>query len=232
MADEIQPKPQIEGQAESETDGVAVPQPVAETPETARPGAEKETQQVPLTTTPKTYTEKEVQEREAAITSKLQTETAHYQRMAAQMAMREQLGQIAKAEAEVDNKDRQDVDQGLITQQDADQRKVLRQQTVQLQQHIREQSQQGEMLGRVTMAYDMGVKYGVNPELLVKDPNIRTPMQMVQRASELAMTARDARLRSLTAKPETFDKGPGVGTEESTSEELLLKKRYPTMYKK
>lgn len=228
MADEIPETPQIEGQAKTETDGVVTPQPTAEVPISEQPGAEKETQITPVAPE-KTFTEKEVKEREAAIASKLQAETAQYQRMMAQLAMQ---NQIAQAEQAVAVKDRQDVESGQITQQDADQRKILRQQSVVLQQHVREQAQQGEILGRVTMAYDLGVEYGINPEILVKDSNITTPMQMMRKAAELAVAARDRKIKSLTVNPESYDKGPGTGGQSAQSEEENLRQRYPTMFKK
>ena len=83
------------------------------------------------------------------------------------------------------------------------------------------------------MAHDLGTKYGVNPDTLLKDTSIKTPMQMIQKAADLALADRDTKLRALSSKAETFDKGQQAettGTE--TTYEESLKARYPSMYQK
>ncbi len=242
MPDEIQEKSQVEGEAKVVEAGAETPQSTEPTV-TEQPGAETVSQEAPVApkvevASPKTYTEEEVKQREAQITSKLQAETAQAREHASKLALAQQVQALAQAEQQAQSKDQQEVTNGVITENEAAQRRDQRihalqsqAQSARMQQALQAQAAQGEQLGRVLMAQDVAKEYGVDADVLLKDTTITTPLQMVQKAAKLALKARDAQLRALSAKPETFDKGPQTETTGPETYEQSLKARYPTMYK-
>lgn len=238
---ETEVQPQATGEAQVQPAGAEAPQSVEQAPVAEQPGAETETKpEAPAAVKPsKVYTEDEVRQRESGLTSKLQAETEQMRRYAGQMALAQEIQQLAQAEHQAQGKDQQEVANGVITETEAGQRKGQRIQALQSQAQVaqmqgvlRGQMAQGEQIGRITMAHDLATKYGINPERLLKDASIRTPMDMIQKATDLALADRDAKLRTFTVKSETFDKGAQGESTGPTSYEDSLRSRYPTMYPK
>jgi hypothetical protein len=184
--------------------------------ESEQPGTEEKpsgTKEAITETKPgKSYSEEEVTRIKSEITSKLQGETEQYKKFAAQLAMQQQLAKMQAEEQQAASKDAQDVANGVIGQQEAEQRKTQRTEASQLQQTLTQQKQQGEMLGRILMAQDLAKKYGIDSDTLLKDQALRTPTDMILKAADLAIKSREDKLREATAKPETYDKGPGAET--------------------
>ena len=238
MTEENQGGSQIEGEAQVNETGAEASQSLEQASVTEQSGAEVVSQAV-TAEKPKVFTEAEVAEREARITSTLQTQTAEVQERLARLELQRQIDAIASAEQAAQGKDKQDVDNGIISEDEAVQRRNQRTQalrdqaqTAQLQQALREQTQQGEQLGRILMAHDLAKKYGVDPDKLLKDANIKTPMAMIQKATDLALADRDTKLRQLSSKSENFDKGQHAETTGAETYDESLKSRYPTMYPK
>jgi hypothetical protein len=206
---------QVETTAEAPEAG-SESQPAETQPEVEQPGTEEKpsgTKEAITETKPgKSYSEEEVTRIKSEITSKLQGETEQYKKFAAQLAMQQQLAKMQAEEQQAASKDAQDVANGVIGQQEAEQRKTQRTEASQLQQTLTQQKQQGEMLGRILMAQDLAKKYGIDSDTLLKDQALRTPTDMILKAADLAIKSREDKLREATAKPETYDKGPGAET--------------------
>ncbi len=182
--------------------------------------------------TPKTYTDEDVAKIKAELTSKLQSETEQYKKYASQLAMQQRLAQMQDEERQAESRDAQDVANGVITQEDAAQRKKQRLEISQLQQTAQMQRQQADNLGRVLLAHDLAKQYGIEADKLLKDQALSSPTLMIQKAAELAIRDRDEKLRKAQAVPENFDKGTGEIPHALKSESQRLRERYPTMFKK
>jgi len=177
-------------------------------PEDTQSGAEVEPSE-PTAEPVKTYTEEEVAKREADVMSKAQAETEQYKKLAGQLTMQQELARLQAVEEKAQAKDAEAVAAGDITQDEADRKREKRQEIAQLEQTIRNQRQQAEQLGRITLASDLGEKYGIDPKLLLSDTSIKNPLEMYQKAADLAIKA--AREEKREVKPESFDAGPGTG---------------------
>ena len=158
-------------------------------------------------------------------------EAAQYRQKILQMAMQQELLQEQQAEAQASAKDKADVEAGLITHDEASQRQSMRQQAAQLAQMVKQLTPHAEQLGRIKLANDLATEYGINADDLLKDTTIQTPVQMYAKAGKLAIAKREDALRKATAKPESYDKGPGTPPPGPKPDEQRLKERYPSMYK-
>lgn len=229
------------------------PSQVAETPEAAQPGAEIPSQvavepiaepapgtepapKAEKVETPKierSYTQKEWSEREAA----KDKEIAEHRKSLAAQALQAEIREAQYAEAHAQTTDRQKVDAGEITTEDAQQRSQQRFQAWQQQQIWR---QQQDALHHAAVAVDDGLRilaaekmakqYGVEAKDLL-DPPFTDADKMKARAVELAWEATKAELKAAKAGGgEVFDSGQMGGG--GKSEEQALREIYPTMYKK
>ena len=214
MADE-KAELQVDGAQEKpeEAGEVTQPaQPAEEAPVAEKPGEEA---LVTPTPTPPTFTAEQVGQREAQLTSKLQAETARLQRQLAESAMQQEIEGLVREEQRLQVKDQQDVADGRLSEAEAEQRKGQRVEAVRARFHgaalAQRQAQldaQGELQGRVLMAQDLGRKYGVDPDVLIRDTTITNQTQMLQKAFDLHIAVKDAQLRAARLHPETFDRGP------------------------
>ena len=204
----------------------------------ASPGADEKG-----TATGKTYTQAEWNVMQAQITSAKDREIQESRSALARIAMQQELARAQAIEDQAKAQDQADVEAGVITEHDARQRVVARQTQQQTQQSVAEMQAQGEALGCVLMAQQMGADYGIPAEQLLdgmmeKDamgrPVVKgTPAQMAQKAAGILRKQRDEAVRKASAKTETYDKGPQaekVG--DSDSYEQSLRSRYPSMYPK
>lgn len=214
-----QPQPPVSGQPAATEPGSMTPVP-GTPPAATQPGAaaaeNATTQEIPGTTetkpVAKTYTEEDVKKRESDLTSKLQAETATYRQYLARMAMQQQIQDAQAQENAAREKDKTDVEQGLITDQEAETRQSKRAEAAQIEYTLRAQRQQAEQLGRITLAHDLATEYGISAEELIKDASIKNPADMIRKAGKIALSERDEKLRAATVKPENYDKGPGAGS--------------------
>lgn len=196
--EKIQPQPEAGAEPEPE------PEPK---PEGELPGAGEQPQAEPREGEPppteRTYSQEEWSERE----SKKDQEIAAERNARAQMAMQSQIVAQQQAEATAQAKDRSDLDQGLITQAEAQQRYQGRMREMQMLPRV-------EQMGRMMAAQDFGERYGVNPYELLSDKVIRTPQQMEDKAKELAQSKSDTEKKTvsdeiakLTAKIKALEEG-------------------------
>lgn len=241
---ETEVKSQVDGEAQVQTTGAETPQSSEQTPVAEQPGAETKTESTPAAAevktealkTPKVYTEDEVRQRESQITGKLQAETAQMRDYAAKLALQQQVQALVQAEQQAQNKDQQEIANGVITEQEAAQRKGQRIQTIQTQaeiqqmrQTLQQQRQVGEGNARILVAQQISKEYGVSFDSIV---NLPDPHAMEKAAWKLALKSKDEALRKATVKPESFDKGPQSEVPGAGDYEQSLKSRYPTMYQK
>lgn len=219
MQDDVQPQ-------ETETQEVEQP---GETPqaevetETEELGAGETSQEGEKSPEPKperTYTQEEWSKRESA----KDQEAAQLRDALARQAMQSEITKAQQVEATAQAKDRQDVEEGTITQDEASRRSqaravqrqtemnILRQQQVASQMY-----QQTEMYGRVLAAQDFGKQYGLNDEQvkeILTDMELRTPDAMRAKAADLAYERE--RGKSTMPKP-VYDSGV-LGTSGGTSD--------------
>jgi hypothetical protein len=233
------PNTQVESPEVAESKpGESTPQ-VNEATPAPQPGETGE--QKPIAKTPRTYSEDEVKDQIAKLTSAKDTELQKHKNEVARLNMQQRINQLAAQERQAQDKDKQAVENGTITAEEAESRKQARAETNRLSQVVEQLKPQAEQLGRIQLANDLAKsykdKYGVtiDPDVLIRDKDIKSPTEMMQRASELALTSKNEELKTLkkpTPKPEVFDGGPGTNGGGVASEESRLKERYPSMYKK
>ena len=203
MVEELNPQESTQAPA-----GVETPQPGAE-----KLGAEAIPQEPGVTEAPKparTYTQDEWSKREA----EKDKESAFLRQGLGEVAMRATIAEAAQAEREARLKDTASVEQGLITREEAVSRGQSRQRDIQLYLASLQVGQEKESLARERVAKIVAQKYGVEADKLLDDREIRTPTDMVEKASSLAQkkyTARieamEAELRSLKEGEPQFDRG-------------------------
>lgn len=207
-------------------------QPAGEAPVAEKPGVEKPSEEVPApgaAPVGKTYTEEEVRQREAQITSKAQAETAQYRKYAEQVALRQQKEEAEAKERLAAAKDSEAVERGIITQDEAEEKKAARAEIAQLQFERQQQRAQQEAEARIAaiplILRDFEPVFGVklNPEDFLGDTNIRGPADIILKGLLLANTQLKAQLKAATAKSETFDKGPGAGSTRSIGADRIFR---------
>lgn len=155
----------------------------------------------------RTYTEQDIQ----AIQSTKDIEIRQRDEILNRLAMEQHIQQLRSQEETARNKDKQLVETGAITEDDAHIRARAREETSQMGQTLTAQRQQAEVLGRLQAGYDLGIKYGIDPQTLINDTSIKTYPQMLEKASDLGHQILKEKLRTATAHPETFDQGPKGG---------------------
>lgn len=131
-----------------------------------------------------------------------------------QIAMQAQIAQQQQVEATAQAKDRSDIDQGLITEAEAQQRYQGRVRAWQAQQRTIQMQPRVEAMGRMMAAQDFGGRHGVDPYELLSDQSIQTPQQMEVKAKELAQSKSDTEkktvsdeIASLNAKIKALEEG-------------------------
>ncbi len=236
-------QPQASGEAEVPVTGPVTVQSPEQAPVAEQPGAATKAESTPAAEvkpeapkTPKVYTEDEVRQRESQITSTLQAETARMRDHAARLELAQQINALAQAEQQSQLRDQQEVTNGLITDQEAAQRKGQRFQHIQtqtelqnMQRTLQQQRQVGEGNARILVAQEISKQYGVPFETILKEPD---PHAMEKAAWKLVLKSKDEALRKVTTKPESFDKGAQAEPTGAGDYEQSLKSRYPSMYPK
>lgn len=191
----------------------------------------------------KALTAEEWRARESQILSTKDKEIETYRNQMAREALRRWGEQMQAQEAQAQARDKEEIDQGLITQTEAQQRGQQRMSHAQQQvQAVAQQAQmaqqmqayqhmmaEAEQYGRALAARDIGEKYGVSPEELIKDQTLTSPMAMESKAANLALQRAKGELKRVQQGNQHFDQGQTGGTGISDSEKL--KRRYPTMHK-
>lgn len=187
----------------------------------AQPGAEQETPgrgKEPATPV-KTYTDAEVTERLSRETATLQRQAAESEQRANRLEMQRQIDEAARVEAQAKAQDNQAVEQGIITQDDAARRGVLRQEQAQAEQKLKDTQRviaQGEakanVFFRTDFANDLAKFFKLDPGVLLRDESLRDPPSMIAKAAILRVKALEEEVRQAKAVPEHYDKGPGGGS--------------------
>ena len=211
MPDENQP--QVEEAAVVETP-VEVPQ-VEETPVVETPGAEKVEEAEKPSEIPKerTYSQEEVGKIQAASDKKV----ADIQKQLYQRAMQEEIAKQEQSERETSANDRKAVDDGLITSDEANQRKGIRTQQLQTSRGLMQQQQvlgqmrtEAEALGKTLAARDLGKEYDLNDKQiteLIADKDVKSPADMKAKAASLANERLRDELKKVKSAPQKFDSG-------------------------
>ncbi|MDO8715557.1 MAG: hypothetical protein Q7J73_01935 [Dehalococcoidales bacterium] len=224
---------------ESQVDQAAQTVPAEETHPTdaivaAQPGAEQKTP-APAKATPK-YTEAELTERVAKETSTLQQQQAGMQQRLAQIEQERQIAELERQEATEKAKDQQAIDQGIITTEEATRRSQIRQNTVQLEQGLRQRYQQAKIIDQQTesrsrflSATYLADKYGVPVAELMNNKDFGNPEFMVLKAENLQLAAKLEKAEKAAIQPEHYDGGPGEGVggdDNKLSSRELARKAY------
>ncbi len=159
----------------------------------------------------------------------------------AQMVLQQEIVRLEQEEAQAQVRDKQAVENGDITQEQANANRQARWQHYQLQQrnarmqHILEQqSASAEANARIITAQKIGQEWGLTNaqvETMIADKEVRNPVDMERKAARLAIGNERERTRTAGIRSESFDRGPGAGSEVK-AEEQRLKDRYPSMYGK
>lgn len=239
--------PQVTGEVEEKPSGTTESQIVESTTE-AEPGAVSEPQkgvtpEVPKGEKPKgqtrTYTQDEWAKRESA----LNKQSAELQKRLAQTSMELEIQRQTSLETTQRAKDLKEVEDGVISQTEAEGRQRMRESQKQQNQVLYQQSttlrqmaQQAEDIGRILAAQDFGKKYELTPEQtneLLSNTDIKSPAEMEARAANFALDKVKGEVQKNKEAPEHFDKGQvGTAGKGAPSDEQILKQRYPTMFKK
>uniref|UniRef100_A0A6M3KM38 Uncharacterized protein n=1 Tax=viral metagenome TaxID=1070528 RepID=A0A6M3KM38_9ZZZZ len=170
-----------------------------------QPGAEGEPQKE--TTEDAPLTRAEVEKIKAELSSKLNSETAAAQAIAAQAELRAQIAERQTIEMKASIADQKEVDEGTITSTEAQNRAYQRARYQAL-------APQREKQGKMMAAQDIGERYGVNPYDLLKDQSIRSPQDMEARAKAIVdktrvekETAQAKTIRELTDRIRVLEQG-------------------------
>ena len=232
------PKTQVESTVVAEAKPGAETSQVSEVIPAQQPGDNGE--QPPITKAPRTYSEDEWKRHEAEITSAKDKEIQEHKTQLSRLHMQQRINQLVTQERQAQANDRLAVENGTISPEEAEQRSRARAETTRLSQVVDELKPQAEQLGRIQMANDLAKtykdRYGVtiDPDVLIKDKGIKSPTEMIQKASDLALSSKNEELKAYKnpKKPEVFDGGPGTNGGGATNEEAMDRKMYPTMFKK
>lgn len=223
MAEELT-KPQVLGQ---ETVGAELPLPVTdELGAVAKPAEEI------IAPKPKrTYSEDEWSKRE----SEKDKELAAYRQTLAQLNMQAQIQEATRFEQEAAAKDKTQVEQGLMTDEDAKSREQLRREQVQV--HLAGQSLRAEQesIAKFRVAHEIAKEYGIAVDDLLNDKNINVPVDMVKKAASLSQKKLTERIEKMEAEMKALKEGDlkfDRGQQGTMADEKSLRSRYPTMYKK
>jgi hypothetical protein len=203
-----------QSQDEALEDGVVEPQPENE----AQPGAdgqESETAEPEKPVIKKAYSQEEVDRLISERTSTIQKETQEHKDRLARIEMERVIREAQQREQQAAEKDRRDIENGYITEDEAKERKRLRDELNQLQETVKQQRTIGESQAKILaaqkMCEDYGKEYGVQikPDVLLTDPSLTSPYLMEKKLSEMVIKA--IREEAHKSNKETFDRGPGDG---------------------
>jgi hypothetical protein len=199
-------------------------QPAKETTQETTP----ETAENPKVEIPKVVTEEE-HNKAVATERKLR---AQAEQQLAQMRLQQETARQQEIERQAQAHDLAEVENGNLTEPQAQARSQLRQQQAQLGQIAQQIVQEKENNAREYAAKRIAKKYEVDDELLINDQNLIDPASMIEKAANLHINKLREELRKAQAKPEHFEKGPTAENSGPKSEDQRLKERYPTMYSK
>ncbi len=213
---------------------VTTPTPETEKPQvsetTVSPQPGEQLTVTPPVTPPKTYTEEEIRKRESDILKVKDSEIAQAHQRLAQTAIAQQIQQMQAEEANALAKDQKDVNAGLLSQEEAAGRSRSRQQyreqewrNQQLQREAAALNQKTEEIAYIQVAWVMANNIGTEEGLtqaeinelskdLLSGEHAPNPHAMEAKALRIINKKHREALKRLTAKPESFDKGPGQST--------------------
>src|SRR3990167_40843 len=190
----------------------------------------------------RTYSQKEWSDLQSA----KDRELAQYRQATIQMAQRMQ-AERAKAEEDVAHaRDMRAVEDGSLTESDAEQRQRIRAEKAQGLREVaalRSQQQQimadGEEYTRITVAHALGKMFEVDPSILINDKSLTSGELMEQKAYGLRegkykarltdLEKREAALAAKQEPPEKFDDNLASSGGRGKSDEQVLREMYPTM---
>ena len=190
---------------------------------TLEPGepSQEETQAPPVDLTPKprTYTEEEYRSVQAARDREVAARESQLQ----QQAMQAWIAQRQQQEAQAQAQDKAYVDQGMLTEQDAEQRRTLRQELAQMQQQRQGMMQEAEQVAYVVHADRIAKKIIQEEGLdqrgylalfneLTSGDRVKSVGDLEAKAERIVRKAYAEVRKAQAKKPETFDKGPGGAT--------------------
>jgi hypothetical protein len=163
---------------------------------------------------PRTYTEAEYREAQAAADKRVQDA----QEALARQSMEREIEKAQQLEREAQAADRRAVEDGEITEADAQRNAQHRLEMVQEQQTLaelkrtnRQLAEALEPMGKLAAAYRHGAEAGVDPQLLFNDPTLKTPDQMIAKAEKLKAERLEMEIRELkNGGGETFYSGVGT----------------------
>jgi len=217
-------QPQMDAQPKAEQAEVETPQPVepevkAPSEAEAEPQVEAEKGQAePEKAQPseRTFTQEEWSKREAEV----QKQVSEATRRLSEFQMQQQIADLERTEQSAQAEDDRMVDDGQITQAEADKRRSDRtEQREQKAQTAREMQiaqgirTQAEQLGRVLAAQDFSKQYNLSEEQhagLLSDKEITGPhaVQIMEtKAANLALENMQGELKTAQATPQKFDQG-------------------------
>ena len=204
-----------------------------EKPQPKELGAEEKPQEEKPKEVPKpkrTYTEDEWAKRE----SEKDKEAAALRQALAQINMQGQISEAERLEKEASKKDKESVEQGLITAEDAKEREQVRKERAQLYFATLKLKGEQEDIAKTKVAQTIAQKYGISAEELLSDKEVKSPVDMVEKAASLAQKKLTERLETLEGELKAFKEGEQKfdrGQQGGMTQEKSLKSRYPSMYK-
>ncbi len=218
MENENLEQPQVSEPETKVEDAVETPQPESEVTEEQPAAEDKKAQVKPKEK--KQFSPEEQVEIDRIIserTARMRKDADDAQKQAASIRMQQQIERAQAEETRAKAKDKQDVDNGLISEEQAGQRAQERQRSEQIRQTLRQQEAAADSLGRVMLAEELVKEYkesgvDLDRDTLVNDKSLTDPTLMIRKAANLAIASLKAQLKEATAKPESFDKGPGTST--------------------
>jgi hypothetical protein len=155
----------------------------------------------------RTYSQEEV----SAMQATADRDKDVYAKALTQYALNDEIRKMQEQENYKAQEDQALVDEGRLTPalatQRSQERVELRQKESQSRQREQEINSKGEALGRIMAAQDFAKKYGVDSDVLIKDPSLTAPELMEAKARQLSLDAREEKLKGT----ESFDTGQKGG---------------------
>lgn len=218
----------FDGDEKPQVDQTEQPAPAEETHPTdelvaAQPGTEQRPG-----ATPRVYTEAEFNEK----TSTLQKKEAEASKKLAEVNLQNEIAGYQRMLDDEKVKDKTKVEQGYITEEQANQAAASRQEIVTLDLVRRRLTADVAPMTREAAALEIGKDWGVDYKVLLNDTTITSRPAMEIKAARLAVKVRDETIRKSNLKPEKYDKGPTGGVSSEMTEDRALDNWYPTMKKK
>jgi hypothetical protein len=189
-------------------------QPESDAGQSPAPGAEDASQEPSGKPGGRTYTEAEWNQRQSA----LDKQVAQANGRAARIAMELEVEVASSAENAVRSSDLRAVEDGDISQDQANQRAQQRQEEARTTQERRATAQayqqllnHGEDLGRIAAAEDYAKEFGVDSKELLADGALTSPDAMRLKARELALEKREDAIKIETSGEDYDGGGGGTG---------------------